>query len=458
MTASPPPILIGASQPLDIKSFDVQGLFVYGGHGEITLNSEFLLPLIVILIGSQLAGRLCRRVNLPSVFGVLLVGLILGPSVLGWVRTSESLTQLSELGVLILMFLAGLETDTVEMRKLGATSFLTALGGVLLPFAGGTLVAMAFGVPLLASLFVGAILTATSVSISARTLQELGRLQSREGTVILGAAVIDDVMGVVVLSIVIGVAGGGDVLFSILKMLLFFPVAIIAGYLLMPTLTKWLKDWQHHEAELAVVLAVVLIFAWASEVFGGMAAVTGAYLAGLLVGRTEIATRVNRGASALGYAFFIPLFFVSIGVETQASSLGAMPWMTVVLIAVAIVTKAAGCFVGARVGGSTRLESLRIGTGMISRGEVALVIATLGLNAHVIDAGIFSMTVMMALVTTLLTPLLLKVVYMLPDPAARASEIAASLLTPASSLQPIPVLATTPSLRESEGSNGFQPI
>ncbi len=387
------------------------------------MTSEFLVPLIIILIASQLAGWLCHRVNLPSVFGILIVGLLLGPSVLGWVHSSQSLTELSQLGVLILMFLAGLETDATEMRKMGKASFLTALGGVVLPFVGGTAISMYFGLGILESLFIGAILTATSVSISARTLQELGKLQSRVGTVVLGAAVIDDILGVVVLSLVIGMAGGGDTFLSILKMVAFFPVAIIIGYFAMPTISRWLKDWHHHEAGLAIVLAIVLLFAWTSEAFGGMAAVTGAYLAGLLIGRTEIAHRVNQGTSAIGYAFFIPLFFVGIGLETQASSLGAMPLLTIALIVIAVFSKAVGCFIGARLGGLRSLESLRVGVGMISRGEVALVIAALGLSSGVIDADIFTTTVIMTLVTTLVTPLLLKLVYMIPDHPPLSAQI-----------------------------------
>lgn len=331
------------------------------------MNSEFLVPLIIILIASQLAGWLSHRVNLPSVFGILVVGLLLGPSVLGLIHSSESLTQLAQLGVLILMFLAGLETDATEMRRMGKASFLTALGGVILPFVGGTAVSMYFGLGLFESLFIGAILTATSVSISARTLQEMGKLQTRVGTVILGAAVIDDILG------------------------------------------------------------VVLLFAWTSEVFGGMAAVTGAYLAGLLIGRTEIAHRVNQGASAIGYAFFIPLFFVGIGLETQASSLGAMPLLTVALVAVAIFSKAIGCFIGARLGGLTNVESLRVGMGMISRGEVALVIGALGLQSGVIDENIFTTTVIMTLATTLATPLLLKLVYMIPEQTHVKEQMAATL-------------------------------
>ncbi len=424
------------------------------------MTSEFLVPLIVILIASQLGGWLSHRISLPSVFGILVVGLLLGPSVLGLIHSSESLAELAQLGVLILMFLAGLETDATEMRRMGKTSFLTALGGVGLPFLAGAGVARLFGLGVFESMFIGAILTATSVSISARTLQELGKLQTRVGTVVLGAAVIDDILGVIVLSLVIGMAGGSDSLFAIIKMIVFFPIAIIVGYGAMPTISRWLKDWHHHEAGLAMVLGVVLLFAWASEVFGGMAAVTGAYLAGLLLGRTEMAHRINQGASALGYAFFIPLFFVGIGLEAQASSLGSMPLFTVVLVIVAVLTKAVGCFLGARVGGCTNLESLRIGVGMISRGEVALVIATLGLQSRVIDQGVFTTTVIMTLVTTLITPLPLKLVYMIPDQSHVQDKVAATLENVVTKVEETMTTAL-PKRMESEAETkpqGFQPI
>ncbi len=432
------------------------------------MTSEFLVPLIIILIASQLAGWCCHRVNLPSVFGILLIGLLLGPSVLGLIHSSQSLTELAQLGVLILMFLAGLETDATEMRKMGKASFLTALGGVILPFAGGTAVAMYFGVGLLESLFIGTILTATSVSITARTLQEMCKMQTRVGTVVLGAAVIDDILGVVVLSLVIGFAGGGDTFWSILKMVAFFPVAIVIGYVAMPTISRWLKDWPHHEAGLAIVLGVVLLFAWTSEVFGGMAAVTGAYLAGLLLGRTEMAHRINQGASAIGYAFFIPLFFVGIGLTTQTSSLGAMPLLTIALIVVAIFSKAIGCFIGARIGGLTNLESLRIGVGMISRGEVALVIAALGLQARVIDEGIFTTTVIMTLATTILTPLLLKLVYMIPERTTVRTHIQERVIETLDEVvvamdnavltMEETVTSSAHALKEPRPSDGFQPI
>jgi Kef-type K+ transport system membrane component KefB len=316
---------------------------------------------------------------------------------------------------------------------------------------------MFFGLKLFESLFIGAILTATSVSISARTLQEMGKLQTRVGTVVLGAAVIDDILGVVVLSLVVGMAGGGDGLWSIAKMVVFLPAALVMGYFAMPTISRWLKDWHHHEAGLAIVLGIVLLFAWASEAFGGMAGVTGAYLAGLLLGRTEIAHRINQGASALGYAFFIPLFFVGIGLETQASSLGAAPLLTMVLIAVAVFSKAIGCFLGARAGGCTNLESLRVGVAMISRGEVALVMAALGLQSHVIDQEIFTTTVIMTLVTTLVTPLLLKVVYMLPEETDLQARVSGTIDEVVLTMEET-VGASAHARTEPRPSDGFQPI
>ncbi|MCL4395058.1 MAG: cation:proton antiporter, partial [Chloroflexi bacterium] len=176
------------------------------------------------------------------------------------------------------------------------------------------------------------------------------------------------------------------------------------------------------EAGLAIVSGIVLLYAWSSAVIGGMAAVTGAYLAGLLVARTEMKERVNQGMSAAGYGFFIPLFFVGIGVQTRAVSLGAMPVFTTLLIVLAAASKGIGCWFGARVSGCTSLEALRIGTGMITRGEVALVIATIGLQSRIIDEGIFSATVVMTLVTTIATPVLLRFVFALPRPARVPSQ------------------------------------
>lgn len=372
---------------------------------------QVLLPLAVILVGAKLAELASQRAGLPGVFGTLVVGLALGPSLLGWITPNDTLRLVGEVGVILLMFLAGLETDTNEMRRVGTSALLAATGGVVLPFLGGMGLARLFGLDWAPSLFLGALLTATSVSISARVLQELGRLRTREGTTILGAAIIDDVLGLVVLSVVVGLTGGTDVVWPLVKMALFFVVALGGGRYLVPHLSNWLKNQPAREVGLAVVVGLALAYAWAAESLGGVAAITGAYLAGLIVGRTDIHSWVHEGAGSLGYGFFIPVFFVVIGLDVHAQHLTAAPMFILLLLSVAVMGKVLGCALGARMGGFTAVESLRVGVGMIARGEVALVVATLGLQAGLIDQTMFATSIVMALVTTLITPLLLKLAY-----------------------------------------------
>ena len=315
------------------------------------------------------------------------------------------------------MFIAGLETDLVMMKKVGVAAFLAATGGVITPLVLGTLAGIAFGLPFFVSLFLGTALTATSVSISAETLQELGKLRTREGTAILGAAVIDDVMGVVVLAVVIGMNSGSDIWLPLGKMVLFFVVATIFGVKLLPLFNKLLVKWHNYaeEAVLAVVISVVLFYAWAAEQLGGVAAITGAYLLGVLLSRLEIKERLDKGVRSLGYGFFIPIFFVGIGLQANFASLLDVPMLAMVIAAIAVISKIVGCFAGAWLGRLTPGESFLVGVGMISRGEVALVVATLGLSAGVIDNQIFSIVIFMTVFTTVITPLLLKGAYILHD-------------------------------------------
>jgi Kef-type K+ transport system membrane component KefB len=390
-----------------------------------------MLPMLAaILIGAKLAGRLSQRVGLPSVFGELLLGLALGPSLLNLIHTGETLMLLGQIGVILLMFRAGLETDLVQMRQVGGVATLAALGGVVLPFGGGYLLATAFGQSTLAALFVGAVLTATSVSISAEVLRELGQLRTRAGATILGAAVIDDVLGVLVLSVVLGLAGTGDPLMTFFKMALFFPIAWIIGDRLIP----WLVKIEHHaggqEAVLAIVLGLVLIFSWSAEALGSVAAITGAYLLGIVIARhTDEEHIVHHGSAALGYAFVVPVFFVNIGLEANIASLGSTPLFTLLLLLLALAGKVIGCGVGALVGKLSQRESIQVGVGMIARGEVALVMVAAGRQAGLVDDALFTATIVMTLVTTLVTPPLLRVAFAsrrTPPPAERSAVIEAA--------------------------------
>ena len=315
------------------------------------------------------------------------------------------------MGVIILMFIAGLETDVNSLRQVGKASFLAASGGVILPLLGGYALGTFFGMPAPHALFLGAVLTATSVSVSAQTLRELGKLRTNEGATTISAAIIDDVLGVVVFAAVMSLNSGGNLLLTIGRMAIFLPVAWFAGNWLMPRIVKLERHLKHPEATLAAIVALLLVYSWAAEALGSVATITGAYILGAVVNR-HVSHRhpVHSGAATLGYGFFIPVFFVNIGLQAHLEGLTAAPLMTVALIIFAILSKVIGCGVGARVGGLSGNSALQVGVGMISRGEVALVIAGAGLAGGLLDRTAFSIMIVVTLATTLVTPPLLRLV------------------------------------------------
>ena len=368
-------------------------------------------------------------------FGEILAGLILGPTVLdvlGWpvfgppqavaLREEAHLLavvrDLADLGVILLMFVAGLETDLAEMRRVGKVAFWTAFGGVVLPMAGGMATAVLFGLPLYwEGIFIGAILTATSVSISAQTLMEIGALRTREGATILGAAVIDDVMGIIVLSFVVAFArasaGGvelGGVALVVIRMAAYFAIAVAAGRLLGPVL-RWASKLPVTQSVLAAAVVIAFVYAWAAEYAGGIAAITGAYIAGVLIAQTPFKPQIDAGLHPLTYSIFVPIFFIGIGLQANGRELGDSIGFTVVLLVVAIVTKAVGCGLFSRLLGFSNQESVRVGAGMISRGEVGLIVAGYGLANGLIAQPVFSAAVIMVLVTTMVTPPLLRLTF-----------------------------------------------
>ncbi|HTM05272.1 MAG TPA: cation:proton antiporter [Vicinamibacterales bacterium] len=391
---------------------------------------QVILLVMLVIAAAKLAGALATRMHQPSVFGEILAGVLLGPSlldVLGWPVFADGnahamlalVQDLSQIGVLLLMFVAGLETDLPQLRRVGHVAFWAALGGVLLPLAGGAATAVAFGLPLYWSgIFIGTILTATSVSISAQTLLELGALRTREGSTILGAAVIDDVMGIIVLSIVAALATvsrGSDAGWTTigvlgLRIALFFALAIGGTRLLTPLL-RWASRLGVSQATLAAALVIMFGYAWLAEYLGAIAAITGAYVSGVLLAQTPFKRDIDAGIHPLTYTLFVPAFFIGIGLQANARELGAHAAFTAVLIAVAIIAKALGCGLFAKLSGFSGRESLRVGVGMISRGEVGLIVAGYGLAAGLIDRDVFSASVLMVLATTMVTPPLLRLVF-----------------------------------------------
>jgi Kef-type K+ transport system membrane component KefB len=405
----------------------------------MTHSLQVLLLLTLIVAAAKAAGALANRIGQPAVFGEILAGLLLGPTVfdvLSWpmfaTADAEGLAplvrDLAQIGVILLMFVAGLETDLAEMRRIGRVAFWSAFGGVLLPFMGGAATAVAFGLPLWwDGIFIGTVLTATSVSISAQTLIELGALRTREGSTILAAAVIDDVMGIIVLSFVVAFArtSGPTVDLTqiglvVVRMTAYFAIAIIAGRWIAPLL-RWTTRLGVSQGLLAGVLVVAFVYAWAAEYLGLIAAITGSYLAGVLVAGTPFKKEVDRGIHPLTYSMFVPIFFISIGLEANGRELGERAMFTIVLVVVAIVAKALGCGLFARVAGFTTAESVRVGAGMISRGEVGLIVAGYGLNNQIIGRDVFSASVVMVLVSTMVTPPLLRMTF--PRRPARAVAV-----------------------------------
>ena len=399
-------------------------------------QSDLLLTVALVLVAAKLGGVASQRFGLPAVFGKLVVGLALGPAVLNLLQPSESLDSLADIGIILLMFIAGLETDVAQMRRVGLAALLAAAGGVALPMAAGIGLGYAFGMGTAQSFFLGTVLTATSVGITAQTLTELGKLQSREGSAILAAAVIDDVMGVLILSLVLGFSGGGNPAFPIVKMAAFIPLAFVIGIFAVPVVIDRILHLHERETRTAIVFGIALAYAWAAEHWGGLAAITGAYIAGMMVARTEIGEHATESTSKIAYAFFIPIFFVVVGLKMDGSALRDAPVFAALLIGVAIATKIIGAIGGALAGGFNVRDATRVGYGMVSRGEVALVVAVVGLQHGLVDDKEFSATILMTLATTLVAPLLLKWAYRaerrrLPGDAAAVVPAAVFLAEPA---------------------------
>jgi Kef-type K+ transport system membrane component KefB len=379
---------------------------------------QFCFIVIVILLAAKLAGYFSTRLGQPSVFGELLVGLILGPSLINILQLpfltdshlEENIHLFGELGVLLLMFLAGLELHLSDLAQNTRVSAFSGILGVIIPVAFGYLAGLAFHMPQEHALFLGLTLGATSVSISAQTLMELGQIRSRVGLGLLGAAVFDDIIVILLLSTVTAIFGGsnagfGEILWIFVRMLLFFALSVALGIWVLPRLVLLTSRLPVSQALLSLTLVIVLLYAVSAEVFGSMAAITGTFIAGLMFGRTPEKNRIVPGINALAYGLFVPIFFVNIGLQVNLRSLqpGEI-WLFVIITIVAILGKIFGAGFGARLGGYNWAESLQLGIGMISRGEVGLIVASVGISSGNLNESNFSAIIGMILVTTLVTP------------------------------------------------------
>lgn len=381
---------------------------------------EILRDLAIILLSAKLCAMVARKLKFPQVAGQIVAGLLIGPCFLGLVQPSDFITKMAEIGVILVMFSAGLETDLKDLIKTGPKALAIACSGVLVPFVLGALLYFAFygfeGVGtagFYAAMSIGAIMTATSVSITVAALQELGKLKGSVGTTILSSAIIDDVIGIIVLTVVIGFKNP-DVKPSmvVVKTILFFIVAIIGG-MIAYKFFKWLDNRNPHTQRIPI-FGFVLCFAlsYVAEKYFGIADITGAYVAGIVLCSLDDADYINRKTHISIYMIFAPTFFVGIGLKTTFDNVNAtLLFFCLAFVLVALISKVIGCGLMAKICRFSWSDSLKIGVGMMTRGEVALIVTQKCLSAGMITAEYFTAVILLIICSSVLTPVVLKLLF-----------------------------------------------
>lgn len=393
------------------------------------MTYHYLMDLALILLSTKVLGILTKRIQMPQVVGALVAGLILGPAMLNVLSETEFLTQLSELGVIVLMFSAGMGTDIQELKHSGKAGFLVALLGVIVPLVLGTGLAMLADRTgmietsgFLEDVFIGTILTATSVSITVETLKEIGKLDTKVGNTILAAALIDDVLGLIALTIVSSLSGGQDsIALVLLKIVLFFVFSAVVSFLAHKFFCWLMALWPGRERRRYPVLAFVLclLMAYCAEEFFGVADITGAYVAGLVISCTPKSSKFE----PLSFLLLTPVFFASVGIKAKVDGMtGSLVLFSILLLLISVATKIVGCGLGAKLCHFTGKESLQVGVGMVCRGEVALIVANRGLELGVLSGTLMAPVIITVVGGTILTPILLKLVFRHDGQPASAAD------------------------------------
>lgn len=380
---------------------------------------KYLLDIALILISTKILGLLTRRIQLPQVVGALIAGLLLGPACFGVLQETDFIKNIAEIGVIVLMFAAGLETDVQELKKTGLASFIIALLGVIVPLVGGYFVATIYNPitdqqTMLQNIFVGVVLTATSVSITVETLKELGKLSTKTGNAILGAALIDDVLGIIALTVISSFAGSDVSLWVILlKILGFFIFCGVVAFLFIKFVNPWINKYKKDLRRFVILaFAFCLLMSFSAEYFFGVSDITGAFVAGLILSNNKKTSYMLNRFDTVSYVLLSPVFFASVGLKVTFSNMSAtVVVLTVLLLVVAVLSKMIGCGLGAKICKYTNLQSVKIGIGMISRGEVALIVATKGMSMGLMKDEFFAPLVLVVVATTIVTPILLKLAY-----------------------------------------------
>lgn len=376
--------------------------------------------LAIIIVAAKFCGILARKCKAPQVVGEIIAGLIIGPSILGWVNQSDFLVQMAEIGVILLMFSAGLETDLKDLMKTGPIAALIACAGVFIPLFLGAVLYMAFygmspwgSEGFYKAVFVGTILTATSVSITVESLKEMGKLKGKVGTTILSAAIIDDVIGIIVLTFVIGFKSpDSNPMSVIVNTVLFFLFAIVVGYISYRIFKEVDARYPHTRRIPIAGLAFCLAMAYIAEKYFGIADITGAYVAGIILCSIRDSQYIAEKMDTNSYIIFGPIFFASIGLKTnlESISMGILVF-SIAFVLVGLLSKVIGCGLLARLCKFNKRDSLKIGVGMMTRGEVALIVSQKGLTAGLLTPVYFTSVILLIIISSIATPIILKVLY-----------------------------------------------
>lgn len=381
---------------------------------------EMFKNLAIIIVTAKLFGILARKLKAPQVVGEIVAGLIIGPSVLGLVNQSDIIIQMAEIGVVLLIFLAGLETNLKDLLKTGPIALVIACAGVFVPLAGGYLLYSAFygfspaaSMEFYKAVFIGVIMTATSVSITVQTLRELGRLKGRVGTTILSAAIIDDVIGIIVLTFIIGFTNSSVKPYTvIINTALFFVFSMIIGVIFY-YIFKYLSRKYPHTRRIPI-FGLVLCFAlsYIAEKYFGIADITGAYIAGIILCSIQESKYIAEKMDVNSYIIFGPIFFTSIGLKTSIDHFSSsLLLFSIGFVLVALVCKIIGCGITAKLLKFNKKDALRIGVGMMTRGEVALIVSQKGLSAGLMDSNFFTPVILLIIISSIITPIMMKLLY-----------------------------------------------
>ncbi len=379
-------------------------------------NYGYLVSVAIIMLSTKVLGDLTKKVSMPQVVGALLAGVLVGPSCLGLISETEFIAFTAEIGVIFLMFTAGLDTDINEIKRNSLACMVIAGVGVVVPLLGGTACYYFFFQEgsttyedILKAVFVGVVLTATSVSITVEALREMGKLEGKVGNAILGAAVIDDIIGIIVLTVVSSLKDTSVSISVVLfKIAAYIVIMVVIGIILARCKDK-IDALYRKQSITTYGMVACLLISFASEYYFGVASITGAYLLGLFLSTHKVKEEISEKVRRPSYLFFSPIFFASVGLKVDLDGLTTeLLIFSLILLLVAILTKIIGCGLGAKVCGFTGREALQVGVGMVSRGEVALIVAQKGYAMGLMSAALFPPIVLVVIATTIITPIILK--------------------------------------------------